>query len=638
MTLTTSLANNKNHSFSSIFIWTIKKYLATIVVYICLLFMAFPMLLMLTAANNISESLQAHYATIVYGVFPYIFSVIVGVYIVIVAVQMFNIYHKKRSMDTFGALPIKRRTLFLSRYFTGLTIILVPFILVAFMGALIVLGASVDLFNMVLVKTAFIGLSLICSYTFCALFALLCGTTTDMIISVAAINLAYPILISLINQLCTHMLPGIIRGNLTENSTLITALSPYGSFFCSSMTVLNDNYFITNISQHLIYWSLFAVVCFILCLIIAKKRKAECAQINFAFKAPKFIITLISSVAGGMLIGLVFMSVNRNSSTNWISAFVWFIVGALLGSFICNLILTIIYNKGGKGFVKSLIVFAASFVIVAGTYGIICTGLFNSDIYVPSTDDVEGVYVSDSTAVSPDFTKINNDGNYKKLNMYISNKEIISDTIALHTDIVSNIREKRGYPYYEEGYTQTENGYNAYDIESFYVSYKLKNGSVVQRLYNPENYYSSEKVAQLINKAYSTDEFKSDCVALRNCQLSDINEINLNNLNSDNIISTSYTIDSVYYPQLIDALKKDMAQDTSFYYHYIINGSFMQRRLQDDEKNVIEIWYKTPNKNNFISFQNKITSDSFTITEDTYKNTWEVIKKYNMATTSEDSN
>ena len=106
--------------------------MATIITYSLFLLFSFPLLLLfyntLTAANIIDRAdflIEANNT-----VYPIIFGCILMLFTLLVSVFMFSYLHKKRSVDMFGALPVSRRTLFFSRYLAGLTILLVPLLLV----------------------------------------------------------------------------------------------------------------------------------------------------------------------------------------------------------------------------------------------------------------------------------------------------------------------------------------------------------------------------------------------------------------------------------------------------------------------------------------------------------------------------
>ena len=116
MTSTIS-CNSKTHQFLSMYLWSMRKNMATIITYSLFLLFSFPLLLLfyntLTAANIIDRAdflIEANNT-----VYPIIFGCILMLFTLLVSVFMFSYLHKKRSVDMFGALPVSRRTLFFSR-------------------------------------------------------------------------------------------------------------------------------------------------------------------------------------------------------------------------------------------------------------------------------------------------------------------------------------------------------------------------------------------------------------------------------------------------------------------------------------------------------------------------------------------
>ena len=110
MTSTIS-CNSKTHQFLSMYLWSMRKNMATIITYSLFLLFSFPLLLLfyntLTAANIIDRAdflIEANNT-----VYPIIFGCILMLFTLLVSVFMFSYLHKKRSVDMFGALPVSRR-------------------------------------------------------------------------------------------------------------------------------------------------------------------------------------------------------------------------------------------------------------------------------------------------------------------------------------------------------------------------------------------------------------------------------------------------------------------------------------------------------------------------------------------------
>lgn len=177
MTSTIS-CNKKTSPFSSIYWWSLRKNMASAIVYTVLLLFSYPLLIfMYRIFNNASKKIQNEFLeSSAAFIFPVVTGIIAILFTLLIAVFMFSYMHKKRSVDVFGALPVTRRTLFFSRYFTGLSILLVPYLLCMGLSMLLSMQsfAAVQQLGR---SSVTILVSVVVAYTFTAFIAACCGTT-----------------------------------------------------------------------------------------------------------------------------------------------------------------------------------------------------------------------------------------------------------------------------------------------------------------------------------------------------------------------------------------------------------------------------------------------------------------------------
>lgn len=170
---------------------------------------------------------------------------------------------------------------------------------------------------------------------------------------------------------------------------------------------------------------------------------------GFIFILPKIIITIASSVGCGLLVGFIGMALFLNGKGVTLS---WFTIWGILGTFIAFLVITLIYNRGGKGFVKALPVFAVSVLLVLGISLSIDADIFGISHNVPNVEEVESVKVSQPFPVSlyacesdvyNEYGVWYKDGNKaKRLTGFSTDKEVIENTVKLHKTIIDNIKTK----------------------------------------------------------------------------------------------------------------------------------------------------------------------------------------------------
>lgn len=507
MTSTIS-CNSKTHQFFSMYLWSMRKNMATIITYSLFLLFSYPLLLLfyntLTAANIMDRTdfLLESNATI----YPFIFGGILMLFTLLVSVFMFSYLHKKRSVDMFGALPMSRRTLFFSRYLAGLTILLAPLLVIT--GVCIPMclphtGAIWALLNAMLCLV----ISTIVSYTFTAFIAVCCGTTADTVISVLAINSLYPAAVGICQLMSTTILPGVIT-EFNPSVVAYTAFSPYVTGIISAITstARYDNTNLFEMPGQLLWWFILAAACFAGCVVLSRRRKAESAQAGFAFRLPAVVVRFIACVTIGLLFGLIFGSISTGiRDVNVMQHHLWFIVGLVIGSFITHMVVTFIYNRGVKGFLKSLIPYGALLAIVLAGYSVIVTGLFGSDVYVPKADEVKSVRFVVNASVTDSVS--NNDMVVDTAQF--EDKEQIEEVVAVHSEITGNLRDKVGYPYtlYSGSFSHGEGDGGQYNLKKISMEYTLQNGSTVLREYK-EGQYDLGEVSGKVQKLTSSEEYK----------------------------------------------------------------------------------------------------------------------------------
>lgn len=602
----TTLQNNKCKSLLSVYKWTLCRQKTPAIVLSVLLFCAGPLISILLKLFDASlvqqnQTLDGGFynPNHIYEIDTLFFtfsSLVILFFTLFISITVFKYLHSKRNMDTFASLPVSRRIFFLGRYLAGLTMLLVP-LLVNFLITFAI-TASCPLGESTVLLTLFqFFLILVCiitaAYSLTAFIAVCCGTSASTIVSVIIINGAYPLVIFLAMLMFNLAIPGQNMINslfsLEPPMIILFALSPYCMFtqfypeFAAYLNEANDihNTPPAHLLDGCIYLLIFTIVFTAITFILIKKRKTECAQSGFAFKIPVYAIRLITSIAAGMLGGGIF--VVASSMSNTINIYLFFAIGAFIGAFLAHLIVTVIFNAGFRGFLKSLIAYGISMALITVWCLLVVTGFFNYDIYVPSVSSISSVNISANT-VTEDYYAENMELKFT----YTDSFDKITD---IHKDIANNIREACNYPYLHDTKKTSKyyTGYSEYSTignDDYYASditfeYTLKSGQKIKKVYDSSVLNSSiaKKIKDLLNTNYN--EHLADALETANKSITDtyrdcsIEIYGTPKLNS-NIHLYSYVADTNQYAKdLLTALSKDIRADKDITYEVSVKDKEM---------------------------------------------------------------
>ena len=615
--MTSTISCNKKVSpFSSIYWWSLRKNMASAIVYAVLLLFSYPLLIfMYKIFNNSSKEIQNGFLE---GCAALVFPVITGgiaiLFTLLVAVFMFSYMHKKRSVDVFGALPVTRRTLFFSRYFTGISILLVPFLLCMGLSMLLSIQ-SFEAVQQLWRSSVTILVSVVVAYTFTAFVAVCCGTTADMVISVLAINGLYPLMVLMCQVISNSTIPGV-TSSFNLPAVVYTALSPYSSGIVNA--VMDPA--LTESGAQFLWWFVLLALSIAGCIAVSRKRKAECAQAGFALRLLPVLVRAIACTVAGLVFALVFSSFSFgvNAQNCVLNHYIWFFLGLMIGSFIAHLILTFIYNRGSRGFLKSLISYGVLILVIGAAYMIVSTGMFGMDLYVPQPQQVKQVQF-----------KVNGPENFflsgadEELFAVYTEQEDIEKVVRVHTSITDNLRERAGYPY---AMSLGAFGYMENEAPLFYdviIKYTLENGCVVERAYSNFT-FDSREIAPEVLAVIESQAYKEQTVPILIYDDSSIRSVIAY---GSNMTEEAYTVaDREQIIGIASALRKDILDDQN------VNTS-NEETADDAEKTCISVdfCYDIPEEKDASGkvIQTRTQYFNISITED-YKNTWEALDRYHL--------
>jgi ABC-2 type transport system permease protein len=471
----------------SIYKWTLRKYLPFSVAYWILLFMSFPMIeliLMLTynQSDNYDEMTNMQYyvedmteiAKHLSGTF---FVAVAIIFSTILAIMAFSYMHNKRSVDFFGSFPVSRRTLFFSRFLAVITASVVPMIMWGMIGAFLTLSDAgmINTFK----NVGFLALGIVGNVSIISFISLCCGTVADVLICYGIINIVYPVCVVICYYFPNSVIPGMSTGYIP--STVFTMLCPIAATFVGM--------FGTGTVLHIVWWIALSAVLIAMNYILCKRRKAETAQNAFAFTIVEVVIKFIACFAAGFGLGWVFASFGTNYDA--IEAqYIWFLIGAVVGIMVANILLHLIFHRGLSKYKKSLLECGTVLVTTIAFLLIITTGAFGFDMRIPDAENIESV----SVRIGYNETFIVDGKDI--LEQYDNDESVINAATDVHSQITKLIKESKTKGFYsivKNTYgsgiigSGIMSGYNPANIR---IAYKMKNGKTIRRTF----YMSSDKL------------------------------------------------------------------------------------------------------------------------------------------------
>lgn len=621
MTSTISSVKNKN-SFLGMMKWSLKKSLPVTVIYSFLLFVLYPMYIIMYR-NSVGENKFDYLESLtVIGEFS---SFLICIITIITAIFMFSIYHNKRSVDLYASLPVKRHTLFLSRYFSGLLIIIVPLVIFTSLGFLLSFQISSGNAFVTFYRLLANIISIINMYSMLAFFAMLCGGVVDTLVSFGVVNIGVVSCISLVYNLICNLVPGYYDHIIYNFDNFIYMLAfifspfmmPFLSSYFADMTYTSeggkliyvfDTEGFPNEIKTLVIWFALAVIYFVVAVIIAKKRKNENVQNGFIYSFPKVVIQVIASVAAGVILGNFFTETFGYESTGF-TVMLLFMAGALIGSLGAFLIVTLIYNRGLKKFTKSIPAFVGSFVAIAVFYLAISTGLVGAS-NVPDVDDIQAVALYRDTdgyyTFTDDIDTVISKGNsFEKVDIFIEDENIINNAVNLHQSIVDGLHDEMGTFFNMSSFDWYYADGSDNEPYAIRIDYKLKNGKIISKMYT-SGHYNYDNIQDTYNEIVSSDIYKQNAKLVK-CTTAD--EANINSMNI-------YSYER-YTSELPESSELDEYYDEGIYTEYIEDTYTM---TQEEEYNDVDLYDSEFTNQVYNSLREEYIAD---------KNVTETLKAYN---------
>ncbi|MBC8570821.1 hypothetical protein [Zongyangia hominis] len=448
-------------------------------------------------------------------------------------VMSFQFMHQADRADLYYSLPVRRPTLFFTHFLAGLTVSILPLLVIYLPSAVMVLIKNPFGITLVSLLTEFLTLclTLFISYTLVCFIGVFTPTVLDHVLYTGGIGAAISLGIGYTVQALSQMLVGFSGGALL--------LRNFGSLWCNPF-LLSYRIFIDNDRYRwplLLSFLALAVVCLLLSVFGFCRHGCERAGRVGGRTLVKEICKYVGAYVGGLLLSLALGGMTDLSPGVMI-------VGLLLGSFIAYTIIEAVSMRSFRTFGRSMKGYAVTAVCLLALFSVARFDLMGYQNRVPSTQQIASVSI-DYFGVS-DTHVSHGEGNPR---LTLETPEAIEAVRNLHTGLVESLVPMGGREadYYFGG---TE------IAKTVTVSYHLKNGLTLQRRY--------EKVMRA-----DFPYFEALCVVPEFRQKTDLSAmVEPNRFNSFQLYNAVgqkaalMNLDLEKQAELLDAIAKDRASET----------------------------------------------------------------------------
>ena len=344
----------------------------------------------------------------------YIVLFAMGILSILIAIRIFSFICDKKTVNVYYSLGIKRTSLFLTKYLSGIVLIcasvIIPVIL-SYLVNLLYLGASWQL-SLALLHL-YCGLSvflLICFSITAAVFSSV-GTVSEAVVYSVAVLFAPTVIVYMTEQIVGAFLPSstlnVYINHFTDNQhhwntgeSLLTATAAYNPLLFFAEDILtyacamkengeivlqgtDSGWVFPNLLIH-IPWFIIAFAAGVLGAFLFRRIKAEnCGFLN----------------TNKILSNLTIFELCLVGSSIMLREIEWTPVPVVLGSGVCvafilYLVAEAFLKRNFKKIFVSLYKFVAHIAVIAIIFGICATGAFGYDKYIPDKSKIESAEIA----------------------------------------------------------------------------------------------------------------------------------------------------------------------------------------------------------------------------------------------------
>jgi ABC-2 type transport system permease protein len=459
---------------------------------------------------NYAPSTAAHRANYIYflyqlGLTPLILGTIIGNAIAS-ALLAFGFLYRKNAVNVFFSLGMSRKKLFQSRYLAGMTMTVLPPVLVlvtSFILNIILFGSSAQLLSAFTYLLLGYTILAVLAFTIAAVMCILCGTVTEALFLSAYGLGGISLLLLGLNNLMGVFLHGSPYGHTSsyyfsvgENLVQrLSAINPVLFFFGAGRFLAMKGSEVSGIVPPpvelqpvvLIGWLVIAIILAYTAMKLFELRKAEIAGITGTNRGVGFVCTFIPT--------FFFFSLALRFGEPVFRMPLAFNVAAIAG-IIVYILSEVVFRQ--FPFRSNLLKLPMVIGIIVLCVVILVSGGFGFANRLPAAGEIESVYISYKG--SPDYQHSFASGSSGGGSYVFTLHDFAysaPEDIAKVLDVHRGITEYGKQPLSREAAVDDPSGYTLQN--EIKISYSLKNGGEFNR------YYNATSVSNLIKLLYLDD-------------------------------------------------------------------------------------------------------------------------------------
>ncbi len=394
------------------------------------------------------------------------------------AMLAFSHLTQSRATNGFHALPVRRETIFLTVYLTGLFCQLSTILVTFLLGAAVSAPLHLSFWS---VTAAAMGSAMLEAVFFYS-FAALCMMMTGQILAAPVFYFVGNILVPGMEYLLRNFAGNFLYGYSGHTDVALGFLSPplYMYTMCTEVAIASietcesDSYYVTAYALErgslmiLAAYALAGLVIALIALLLYRTRKSEMtgSTVAFPWATPifKYGVAFCTAVALGQLLYFFLFGQYRSSGSDSLPGTILCMVAAgLVGYFVAEMLIRKsfrVFRAGAKG----AVIVAGALVLLGVAMSFDLTGY---EKRVPDESEIESAFYTFSGMT----------------NVTTDDADTIRRLTAAHRAIVKNRNEQARIADAWDADTLSQSDYG--DIEPFHLrlTYYLKDGSQLSRSY-----------------------------------------------------------------------------------------------------------------------------------------------------------
>lgn len=445
-----------------------------------------------SSTYNYSDDLAMNFMSYI-GINNPFFGIIFIVLSLVMAMSGFSYLYSKKKVDLYHSLPVKREVLYFIKLINGILIVVIPFIICGIVASLLAIANTGKISVLIAAIWAIAEWTLlfILSYFLTVFSIMLTGNMLIGILACGFFSFYFP-LISLVLKgyqssfFDTYYTSGFIIENVLPNM---------------SSFMLMFNIFELKWLTRIIIVILASIAFLFINLFLYKKRASEAAGKSVSFNVIKLPIKAMMVIFISILMYLLGYEVMNDSIG-------WGLFGLIVSGAITHCVMEIIYNQDFKKiFAKKieLLVLIIISIFIAAAFQF---DIFGYDSYIPSASQIK------STAVISNLLESNSEQYYNKVEISDGyyNDSFVDVDYASDSKIEADLIKKMDIQNKDAVLELARQGIEAakYDLEPqgdfdrVLISYKLKNGRTVGRVY----YVDLDQSTSGLSSVYADESYK----------------------------------------------------------------------------------------------------------------------------------